>query len=245
MNTLQTLWVMWQNEKSRAYYHIGTLNYLNEIYEFSYTNDGKRKLNEALADGYFLHPSFPEKHTIYQSNALFAAFKRRIPTKDRSDYFSILKDLNLEENCSMMDLLKATRGRLASDMYSFEQPIEFKNNSISLDFYIHGVRHTLSDVPNWYQKIQVGEQILLKQEPTNKFDKTAVAMYTSGGLKLGYVPAVYSEQIFNLLETGASTDVKITYINEKSEPAWWLKVKCKCSLQVKRSLPRQTNTVNV
>ncbi|MFP3122612.1 HIRAN domain-containing protein [Ectobacillus funiculus] len=239
------LWVVWQNKQTRAYYHIGTLTFNNGIYEFIYTwnEKGTRKLNEALQNGYFLHPAFPQKEKTYQSNVLFAAFDRRIPSEDRVDYFSILDKLHLDKECSKMDLLQATHGRSANDTYSFEQPIEFENHEINLEFYIHGMRHM--NLPlNWSQRIHVDSKLNLKQEPFNEHDSFAVAIYTEEGMKLGYVPAFYSMKISSLLNLEADYEVKVIIIDENSPEAWWVKVKCSCKLPEKLYSPRQEPLVS-
>lgn len=38
MSDTQTLFVVWQDEDSRLYYHVGTLSYYNGYYEFTYTS---------------------------------------------------------------------------------------------------------------------------------------------------------------------------------------------------------------
>lgn len=68
-------------------------------------------------------PAFPEIDKAYRSKKLFPAFDRRIPSSDRHDFDAIIKDLGLDQEASKMEILRATRGRLAADTYSFEQPI--------------------------------------------------------------------------------------------------------------------------
>ncbi|MCM2534574.1 hypothetical protein NDK43_22325 [Neobacillus pocheonensis] len=112
MGNVQTLLVVWQDTKSRLYYHIGTLSHYNDHYEFSYTNygTGQRKLKDALDNRYMLHPTFPEANKIYQSKTLFPVFERRLPSPDRSDFKAIMSDLGLNENSTKVDFLQQTRG---------------------------------------------------------------------------------------------------------------------------------------
>lgn len=224
MTEVQTLLVVWQNEIQRLYYHIGTLSYYDGCYEFSYTNRGKRKLKEALQNGYMLHPAFPEKDKIYKSKILFPAFDHRLPSPDRLDFKAILSDLGLDENAGKMEILRQTRGRLANDSYSFEQPLRMDNDGkLHSSFFIHGMRH--QKLPgNWASYINLKEKLILKQEPSNKHDPNAIAVYSDSGIKLGYVPAFYSKAIYSLIENGASPNATVIYINEKSTPHWWLKV---------------------
>ncbi|MED0665940.1 HIRAN domain-containing protein [Bacillus badius] len=232
MSNVHTLLVVWQDKESRLYYHIGTLSYYNNQYEFIYTHaePGQRKLGDALKCGYMIHPAFPNINKVYQSKTLFPAFDRRIPSPDRSDFKAILADLGLDEHASKMDILRETRGRSASDTYSFEQPLRVgEDGKLHSSFFVHGMRHqNLPDHwPSWLTK---DSSLKLIQEPTNDHDPNAVGIYTYGGRQLGYVPNFYSKAIFSLLESGATPLVRVVYINEKSTPHWWVKVDFECGV---------------
>ncbi|MEW9053729.1 MAG: HIRAN domain-containing protein [Neobacillus sp.] len=235
MSKVHTLLVVWQNKQSRLFYHIGTLSHYNNHYEFSYTGIGQRKLIDALDNDYMLHPAFPIVDKVYRSSYLFPAFDRRLPSIDRSDFKAILADLGLDENSSKMDLLQQTRGRLASDTYSFEQPLRIEaDGKLHSSFFVHGMRHR--DLPTgWSSWIAVNSPVKLSKEPTNPADPHAVGVYTLGGIHLGYVPAFYSKAIFSLLEKEAKPFVRVSYINEKSTPHWWLKVDFECVIPLIQS----------
>ncbi|RWR12621.1 HIRAN domain-containing protein [Siminovitchia fortis] len=238
MSNVHTLLVVWQNAKSRLYYHVGTLSFYNDHYEFIYTNygSGHRKLKDALKNGYMLHPAFPDANKTYRSKNLFAAFDRRLPSTDRSDFKSIMIDLGLNEHSTKMDLLQQTRGRLANDTYSFEQPLRLGNDGkLYTSFFVHGMRHR--NLPaQWSTWLSFRDPLKLVQEPTNEFDPNAVGIYTQGGKHLGYVPGFYSEAIYSLLENKAEPSVKVAYINELSTPNWWLKVDFECKVPFVESI---------
>lgn len=186
MSEVKTLLVVWQDENSRFYYHVGTLSHYDGHYEFVYTSAqvGQRKLGDAIKSGYMIHPAFLDIDKVYRSKTLFPAFDQRIPSSDRSDFYSILTDLGLNENASKMDILQATRGRLASDTYSFEQPLRLdKNRKLHSSFFIHGMRHqNLSE--EWVTWIKESSSLKLVQELTNEYDPNAVAIYTMDGKNL-------------------------------------------------------------
>ncbi|GKV65900.1 MULTISPECIES: HIRAN domain-containing protein [unclassified Sporosarcina] len=231
MNNVETLLVVWQDEQSRSYYHIGTLSYYNGLYEFTYTSeDHKKQLGDALKKGYMIHPAFPDTTKLYRSKKLFPAFDRRIPSIDRKDFTEILADLGLNKNASKMDILRITRGRLASDTYSFEQPLRLgENNMLDSSFFIHGMRHR--NLPNeWSSWIQEHSVLNLVQEPGNEHDSYAVAIYTKGGKHLGYVPSFYSNAVFSLIENGLTPIIQVANVNEKSHPHWWVQVEFKCAV---------------
>lgn len=128
-----------------------------------------------------IHPAFPDTTKVYRSKKLFPAFDRRIPSIDRKDFPEILADLGLDKNASKMELLRTTRGRLASDTYSFEQPLRLdEHNMLGSSFFVHGMRY--QNLPHeWPSWIQIHSELNLVQESENKYDPHAVAIYTKGG----------------------------------------------------------------
>lgn len=237
MNNVETLLVVWQDEVSRSYYHIGTLSYYDGIYNFSYTSkDGKKELGEALKNGYMLHPAFPDITKTYYSKKLFSAFDRRIPSLDRKDFHEILINLGLNENAGKMAILRATRGRLASDTYSFEQPLNLdEHNHLRSSFFIHGMRH--QELPDdWSKWIKEKNSLELVQEPKNEVDPFAVAVYMKNGTRIGYIPTFYSNDIFALIENGLFPTVQVVSVNEKSHSHWWVQVVFECEIPVQQQI---------
>jgi hypothetical protein len=232
MNKVHSLLVVWQNKQNSIFYHIGTLSFYNDTYEFSYTSNSgaaKLKLEDALANGYMLHPAFPYKDKVYTSKDLFPAFDRRLPSPNRKDYKAIMADLGLNEKSTKMELLQQTRGRIASDSYSFEVPLRKEGEKVYSSFFIHGMRYR-SLPEQWPFWLNNNDKLKLLQEPTNKHDPYAVKVLTQSGKHLGYVPIFYSKAIFSLLKYGEQPIVRVNYLNEKSTPHWWLKVDFECKV---------------
>lgn len=194
----------------------------------------EKMLGDALEHGYMIHPAFPDTTKIYRSDNLFPAFDRRIPSADREDFKEILADLGLDENADKMDILRATRGRLASDTYSFEQPLRLsENNVLRSTFFIHGMRHQKLpiDWPSWIEERCV---LNLVQESDNEYDPYAVAIYTKDDTKLGYIPIFYSNAVYSLIDNGLSPVVRVVNVNEKSHPHWWVKVEFECEIPLEQ-----------
>lgn len=232
MGKHKSLWFVWQNEETRLNYHIGTLSFYDNKYEFRYTweSKGKQKVKEALENGYMLHPAFPDLEKIYTSTELFPAFDRRLPSEIRPDFTQILEELKLDRNASKMELLERTRGKTANDTYSFEQPLKVEDNKLMTTFYINGMRHQ-KDLPhNWADILRTTNRVYLKLEPENPVDKNAIAIYGGLGSKLGYVPRFYATGLAAILSRNIQTTVKINYINEHATPDWWVQVSFECSM---------------
>lgn len=226
MNNHQSLWLVWQNSTTRLNYHVATLSFVNNKYEFSYTwqSEGGQKVGEALENGYMLHPSFPELKKKYVSEKLFAAFDRRLPSDIRSDYKQILEELHLTKKCTKMELLEQTRGKLSNDTYSFEKPLKLIDGKLVTTFFVNGMRHQQNLPNNWKEIIETTNIITLKLEPENPIDNNAVAVYTGTGIKLGLVPRFYATAISALIKRDLTPVIKMNYINESATPDWWLKV---------------------
>lgn len=226
VNNHQSLWLVWQNPATRLNYHVATLSFVNNNYEFSYTwqSKGGQKVRDALKNGYMLHPSFPDLQKNYVAEKLFAAFDRRLPSNIRTDYEQILDELNLTTQCTKMELLEQTRGKLSNDTYSFEKPLKVIDGKLVTSFFINGMRHQPNLPSNWREIIETTNIITLKLEPENPVDHNAIAVYTGMGIKLGFVPRFYATAISALIKRDMKPILKVNYMNENATPDWWVKV---------------------
>lgn len=53
-----------------------------------------------------------------------------------------------------------------------------------------------------FDDIQIGESLFLSREPMNQHDPMAIAIYTSSGKKVGYVPKDDNTVIGNMIDAG-------------------------------------------
>lgn len=231
MNKKESLWLVWQNAKTRLFYHVGILSrYDNQyIFQYTYQSDELQKVNDALLNGYLLHPMFPDLKREYKSETLFGAFKRRLPSEIRVDFKEILIDLSLSENYSEMELLERTRGKLGGDQYSFEKPLEMINGILKTSFYINGMYY--QNLPqNWSAILKENSKVKLKLEPENPVDLNAIAIYTEDGIKLGYVPRFYASWISKQIEDNLEPVVTVNSINLSITSSWWVKLDFECKV---------------
>ncbi|MED3797345.1 HIRAN domain-containing protein [Lysinibacillus capsici] len=231
MNKHESLWLVWQNVNTRLFYHVGTLSFYDSQYTFQYTyrSNGPQKINDAIKNGYLLHPMFPDLKKEYKSKNLFGAFKRRLPSEIRVDFKEILSDLSLSEGYSEMELLERTRGKLGGDQYSFEKPLKIIDGILKTSFYINGMSY--QDLPqNWFEVLKSNKKVILKLEPENPVDENAIAIYTGFNIKLGYVPRFYASGISALINNGMSPKISVNYINESSTSSWWVKLDFECEV---------------
>lgn len=191
------LCLLWQNKKSRHWYHVGNLTYEEDKYFFEYqVEQSKRNVFEALKNGYRFHPAFPNINQKYESEILFSAFARRLPQKSRKDYRVILKNLGITKESTDFEIMSITGGTINSDNYEFVRPIERDGTKFKLDFYLRGWRHHNDD----WEYLKVDDELSLILEPENEYDNDAVAIYKNNEKKIGYVPAFYSAFITEMIK---------------------------------------------
>ncbi|MEK5270174.1 HIRAN domain-containing protein [Aeribacillus sp. FSL K6-8394] len=211
------LWFIWQNERMCQRYHIGNLVHHEGKYVFYYEKSRKRRgLLDALENGYQPHLAFRDIDKIYVSDRLFGPFERRLPDRRRPDFPEILRTHGLSSDYTEMDLLRATGGRLATDSYEFVAPIYVYGNHFDFDFYIAGWRYYEGE--QILKQLKIGEKVQFQLEPENEQDPKAVIVLTSQGRKLGYIPAFYSEFMFQLMENDGDYEAKIHSIHFKALP---------------------------
>lgn len=235
MKKVKSLLVVWKNSVNNLYYHVGTLTYNGENYSFQYTHfsDSPRTVKEAQKEGYQLHPAFPELKKKYESPDLFPAFDRRIPDKSRVGFQHILNELQLSSYADRMDILRETRGALAGDPYTFEEPLRLEDNKINSRFYINGMRH--QNLPKTlFENLTIGETLAVEIAEDNPVDKYAVNIFTSQGLLLGFVPGIYAQAIYSLLKQGKEIDLRIKALKPNYAPQWWVQVQLETFLDLSK-----------
>lgn len=208
----ENLLVIWQDVNSRQKYQIGTLNYnrQEEVYSFTYAFDVTRRgLQEALNAGFKGIYEFELKSETITSKELFHFFNKRLPNPKRSDYNDLLSYLGLNENASKMDFLKRTKGRLGTDSYELISPIvkDNRDNSFNLEGFIEGWQYYEGE--KVWDQLNIGDRLKLMREPENEIDKFAVKILTLGNVHLGYVAAVYSEFISEVLDNKNECNIQI------------------------------------
>lgn len=247
MNKHKSLLVIWKNKQTKLYYHIGTLSFDGSIYSFQYTNSSQsnRNVHLAINEGYKLHPAFPFVNKIYESERLFETFNQRIPSQSRVGYSEFLESYGLNKNADRMDILQATRGVLANDSYSFEQPLKLHGEDLRASFFINGMRHIFPDTKDWVNYVSEGEQLVVKLD-ANPIDPYALKVYTKSDKSLGFIPGIYAQALHALVSRGVSIEIKVKKMRPDFASQWWIEVNfhSKISMDDAKNL-EETNLYNV
>ena len=221
------LYLIWKSEKSRKQYIVGTL-VKNGRYEFRYAED----IEAAVRDGFASLLCFPDMKKTYVDEKLFSVFASRLPDRKRRDIRDILKKYDLEEYDEYL-LLKKSGARLPIDNFEFIDPIIDIYENIERVFFIAGVRHYLGcggkDCINGVS-VTSGDEIVLRREPENVYDKNAVQMLDMSGHLLGYIPKYYSKGVSNMIKSKRKISCHVYYVDKNKNCNECIKAIIKCPL---------------
>lgn len=212
---MTTLFVAWQDSKSRRWFPIGKLESSESGYEFSYT---KGVLEAEECCGFKGLQSFPMLDETYESSELFPVFSNRVLPQSRPDFACFVKYLNLQsDSVDPMKVLARSGGMRATDEVEvFPLPECTKDGKYVAHFFAHGVRYLEEENQKIIDSLSAGELLTLVPEPMNKHDALAIQVH-GRGVKLGYCPRYLNQDFHTLL--GRSTEVKLTVEKVNPSPA--------------------------
>lgn len=117
------------------------------------------------------------------------------------------------------ELIKISPGLLALLQGSSSELMPFVRELLVLECHIAGTSYL--DLEEVEPDLKENDRFLLLREPENKFDQFAVAIYTTGKIKLGYLPRDKNETISRLMDSGKmifASMLSKTWMND------WLKM---------------------
>lgn len=199
------LHVCWQDPESREIRPVGVLSSRSspeegERYDFRYVENARRAPFVPFLE-------FPELERHYQADALFAMFENRLMPRHRPDYPAYVEGLGLQMDAAPFEVLTASFGIRATDTVEvFQEPVVDSSDGLArCRFLAHGVRH----VPGAAEAIHDltdGQALVLLTEPDNPSDERAVVVATTGGRRLGYVPAYLLTFLHRAAEAAGGLD---------------------------------------
>jgi HipA-like protein len=117
-DSIDYIYLAWQEPSTGRYYIVGQLAQKNKGYEFSYGYE----VEKALQRGFKLLIPFADLHKVYRSDTLFPTFSSRLPDKKRRGIEKILAKYGLKEY-DAFNLLKRSGARLPIDNLWFIDPV--------------------------------------------------------------------------------------------------------------------------
>jgi len=97
-----------------------------------------------------------------------------------------------------------------------------------LETFIAGYRYYNGEMVEW--TFYSGKPVLLRREPENPYDPMAIEVYTTEGVKLGYIPRKFNQVPARLMDQGAIVRAEIKAVYPLAEP--WERVKIALFMEV-------------
>jgi hypothetical protein len=218
MEKLKILFLAWQDPNSRSWFPIGRLTFDGTNYKFTYTQgvlEAQQKCNfEPLS-------SFPRLDKVYQSTYLFPVFANRLMPKNRPDYSSFIRWLNLSPyEDDAINILARTGGKRETDTLSvFPSPEPDVEGRYRLHFFLHGLRYLPQCTIERINQLKGGEKLWLAHEFQNSHDSKALTLNTEDHYIVGYCPRYLNSEIFALLLRNSSlVKVCVEAVNQSPTP---------------------------
>ncbi|MDZ8054134.1 MAG: HIRAN domain-containing protein [Aulosira sp. ZfuVER01] len=224
---MKTLFLAWQDPKSRDWFPIGRLNFDENKYQFAYTHGAVEAKSK-----YGFQPliSFPDFNKVYTSSEIFPLFYNRLMQRSRPDYKNYIEWLNIPEGeDDPIAILARSGGRKATDNFEvFPCPEPDENGLYHIHFFAHGVRHLPDCAIERINQLQPGEILYLAHEFQNPYDSHALLLCTEDHHIVGYCPRYIVDDISQLKNKNSQlVKVHVERINPVPTP---LQLRLLCNL---------------
>ena len=200
--------VAWQNHTTRLIEPVGLLEH-GPPYRFRYLRRAGR------VEGFLPFLSFGDLERTYISPDLFPLFSQRIMSMRRPDFGEFLGQLHLSLKSTPWEQLARSEGRSSGDTVQvFPVPSVAEDGATTCRFFVHGIRHvaggTLPDLVK-------GQELVLRDDPTNSFNPAAVQVCTIAGQPLGYIPDLLLDHLAQMRAT-APVRLTVEHVNGAEAP---------------------------
>ena len=216
---MKTLFLAWQDTKSRAWFPIGKLTHDGQRYYFVYIQGA---LQAQKAANFQLLLAFPDLHQTYISIELFWPFANRLLNRSRPEYPEFIEWLNLDStvNPTSIDpitILGRSGGKRVTDSLAvFPMPERNTNGEYEIYFFANGLRHYPLSSQERAAKCATGEELMLLHDMQNEHDSDALMLRTADRHILGFCPRYLVKDFFQLIDKHLQA-VKV--VVEKVNPA--------------------------
>ncbi len=213
---MKTVFLAWQDEKSRQWFPIGRLTHEDEAFEFVYVRGFENAHRRAALRPL---PAFPDPSRVYRAKVLFPMFNNRIMSSAREEFRAYLRRLNLDDEApEPLLILARSQGRRSTDTFEvFPFPLEPKSGRLVIDFFVHGLRHRSEAAQALAASLEPGAALTLRHDATNADDPNAVQVLAEG-TALGFVPRYYAPDLVRLLARAVKIDLAVAKVNPSPAP---------------------------
>jgi hypothetical protein len=221
---MNTIFVTWQDPKSRCWAPVGRLSKENHEFNYVYTQGALE------APNFRPFGRMQDLYAVYKSKELFPLFANRVLPKSRPEYKEYMYWLGLNEyNYNEMEELSRTSGLRATDSIElFPCPTETEDENYEVYFFSRGLRHMYKENQERAKTLKAGEQLFLMQDLQNEYDEMALLLRTGDPVSLvGYVPRYFSTEFTKLLNTNGQENVKVAVDRVNPDAPLQYRVLCK------------------
>jgi len=218
----------WQDMKSREWFAVGRLSFIDNKYKFGYTSGA---LNAKKA-GFLGLAGMNEFSKIYRSDKIFPVFQNRILNKSRPDRSEFLDWLNIDlDNYSQLEELARTGGIKATDslrLYPVPYAIDGK---YVVNFFAHGVSHLIESYKKRANELLPGEKLYMCADLENEYDKNALILRTKDPIEVvGFCPKFFAEDFYTVFEASKKC-FSINLVRVNMDAPEQLRLLCKLSCE--------------
>lgn len=218
--TVQVLFVAWQQPESRRYYPVARLvagvGDGHDLFEFSYIKGAE----EAAKEGFQPFLAFPLLNSVYRSNELFPFFTNRLMSPNRPDFATHVRRLGLEADADPMAILARSGGTRATDSIElFQLPVWDESIGCYQNFFwMHGFRHLTPEQQGRIAALVPDDELVARHEATNAADPTALQLFSPDGAFVGYIPRYLASDAVHLLRQCEYFKVFVERVNQEPAP---------------------------
>lgn len=188
------LFVLWAPQKRR--HVVGTLSREPGMFTFRYADN----LGITEASGFEELTGFSRSKREFRSPHLFAAFSHRVPSPRRPDFEELIDEWGVENPDDAFEILARSGGLQVMDSVELAE-YRAPEDRLETPLLFRVAGPSYGDDPNG-RAVSPGDRVVLRREPSNTFDPSAVLVESSNGARLGYVPRQYADLVSGLLADG-------------------------------------------
>lgn len=234
---MKTLFLAWQNPKTRRWFPVGRLIREGGLYRFGYVEGAATAAREGEFEPL---PSFPDLHQIYESEQLFPLFANRILSPKRPEYKEFLSWLGLtpDRAADPIELLARSGGMRVTDYLEIFSPPEADAAGIyRVQFFVHGLRYMPPGAVARTNELEAGERLLLTHDFQNPKDGRALLLRTCEKRQkdmylVGYCPRYLFVDIFNsMVKDSSFPEITVERVNPPPAPIGF-RLLCRAVLRV-------------
>lgn len=231
---MRTLFLAWQDPRSRRWFPIGRLESSDGLYSFAYTRGAEQASIEAHFEPL---ASFPELNTVYVSERLFPLFTNRLLPTSRPEYRDYLQWLSVPESESDPIAILARNGgrRVTDTLEVFPCPERNEQGEYEVHFLVHGLSHMPEASAIRASHLKPGERLLAMHDLQNPKDADAIALRTAEIVDrdmylIGYCPRYLRSDFLCLIRREHSPKITVERVNRPPAPIQF-RILCKAVMK--------------